>query len=261
MTELADRTLSAVGFDAVALKPAEVDLRQASALDIDIVTVDYEGPEHVPSADTLRALSEEFEVRTTVPVRADGFDPLGDDSRLDDIPDAVGEVLVAGHPTYLTHEERTRAVAPRLETASRDSKSPWVGTEGVERLALAIGGTQFDLLSSTTAREVYALRMAGFEGEIAVYAPTVLSDDADTVLDAVGTYAARRGQVNAALPANAPQDSSATGKARETLLSACHEYGLVGDAGTVARRISELREMGVDYVVGYPARGLEPVLE
>lgn len=260
MTELADATLAAVGIDAVALKPAEVDLTRALALDVDIVTVDYEGREHLPSAETLRALAEQFAVRVTVPVRADGFDPLGDNSRTEGLPDGVGEVVVAGHPAYLTHEERKRAVAPRLERASRDASNPWIGTEGVERLALAIGGTQFDLLSATTAREVYALRTAGFDGEIAVYAPTVLTADADAVLDGVGPYAARRGQVRDALPENAPHDSDATGEVRETLLSACHEYALVGDPKTVARRVSELREVGVDYVVGYPARGLDPML-
>jgi len=88
----------------------------------------------------------------------------------------------------------------------------------------------------------------------------VLTDDEDTVLDAVGAYAARRGRVREALPEDAPRDHTVEGSARETLLSACHEYALVGDPETVARRVEELHEAGVDYVVGYPARGLDPVL-
>jgi len=258
MSELAVATLSDVGIDAVALKPAEVDLQRAQALDVEMVTVDYEGHEHVPAPDVLSDLAASFEVRATVPVRADGFDPLGDDEMRTQLPGSVGEVLVAGHPTYLSEAERRRAVAPRLEAASTNG-DPWVGTEGFERLALALGGTQFDLLSTATAREVHALRTAGFEEPIAVYAPTVLTDDEDAVLDAVGAYAARRGRVRDSLPRDAPRDHTVTGSARETLLAACREYALVGDPETVARRVSELRDAGVDHVVGYPARGLDAV--
>lgn len=260
MTELADRSLSAVGIDAAALKPTEVDVSRATALAVDTVTVDYEGREHVPDHSTLASLATEFETRVTVPVRADGFDPLGEDSYRQALPASVGEVLVAGHPAYLTPAEQERAVAPRLERASRDLAEPWIGTEGVQRLALALGGTQFELLSATTAREVRALRTAGFTGNIAVYAPTVLTEDTDTVLDAVGSYAARRGRVRRALPAAAPSDASVSGEAREILRSACHEYALVGNPETVAGRVTELHEAGVDHVVGYPARGLDQLL-
>ncbi len=52
-------------------------------------------------------------------------------------------VLVAGHGAYLTDDEAARAVAPRLRAAV-DVPAPWVGTEGIERLALAVGGTQYD---------------------------------------------------------------------------------------------------------------------
>lgn len=259
MSELAAATLAEVGIDAVALKPAEVDLRRAQALDVEMATVDYEGREHVPAPDVLADLAASFDVRATVPVRADGFDPLGDDELRTRLPDGVGEVLVAGHPAYLSETERRRAVAPRLKAASTDAGDPWVGTEGVERLALAVGGTQFDLLSTATAREVKALRSAGFDGDIAVYAPTVLTDDEDDVLDAVGAYAARRGHVRTRLPADVPRDHTITGTARETLLDACHEYALVGDPETVAGRVSELHDAGVDHVVGYPARGLDAV--
>jgi hypothetical protein len=260
MSDSAAVTLSAVGIDAAALKPSEVDLERAPALDVDLVTVDYEGREHVPGADLLARLTDSFEVFATVPVRADGFDPFGDDSLRARLPETVGEVLVAGNGAYLNDTERRRAVAPRLDAAIADTTDPWVGTEGIERLALAVGGTQFDLLSRSTAREVDALRTAGLDAPIAVYAPTVLTDDEDAVLDAVGAYAARRGRVRKALPDGTPRDHTVEGSARETLLAACHEFALVGDAETVAGRVDELHEAGVDHVVGYPARGLDPVL-
>jgi hypothetical protein len=260
MSELAAATLSEVGIDAAALKPSEVDLRRAPDLSVDLLAVDYEGREHVPAPELLADLAAEFEVRATVPVRADGFDPLGDDDLRAQLPPSVGEVLVAGHPAYLSEDERRRAVAPRLEAASTGAEDPWIGTEGVERLALAVGGTQYDLLSRSTAREIHALRTAGFEGDVAVYAPTVLTDDEDAVLDAVGAYASRRSRVRDALPEDAPQDHTLEGRARETLLSACHEFALVGDPETVAGRVEKLHEAGVDHVVGYPARGLDPVL-
>jgi Luciferase-like monooxygenase. len=260
MSELAAATLSEVGIDAAALKPSEVDLGRAPALDVDMVTVDYEGREHAPAPDLLADLAEAFEVRATVPVRADGFDPLGDETVRARLPEAVGEVLVAGNAAYLDGSERRRAVAPRLDAASAGLADPWVGTEGIERLALAVGGTQFDLLSRSTAREVDALRTAGLDLPLAVYAPTVLTDDEDAVLDAVGAYAARRSRVRRALPDDAPRDSTVEGDARETLLDACREYALAGAPETVADRVGELRAAGVDHVVGYPARGLDAVL-
>ena len=260
MTVVTDGRLAAAGIDAVALKPRKMDLSRAHALPVDTVTVDYEGREHVPSPGTLADLADAFECRVTVPVRADGFDPLGDDDLHASLPARMGEVLVAGNPAYLTDEERKRAVAPRLGAAVEGSTDPWVGTEGVERVALAAGGTQFDLLSRTTPRDVRALRAAGFEDDIAVYAPTVLADDPDTILDAVGAYAGRRGPVRAALPNDAPTDSSTTGETRETLLAACRDYALVGDPGEVAAQIEALEAVGVDHVVAYPARGLDAVL-
>ena len=190
----------------------------------------------------------------------DRFDPLGDETVRARLPEVVGEVLVAGNAAYLDETERRRAVAPRLDAASTGLVDPWVGTEGIERLALAVGGTQFDLLSRSTAREVDALRTAGLNLPIAVYAPTVLTDDDDGVLDAVGAYAARRSRVRRALPDDAPRDSTVEGDARETLLDACREYALAGTPETVADRVGELRAAGVDHVVGYPARGLDAVL-
>jgi len=51
---LTGTTLTAAGIDAVALKPSEVDVSRASALDVDVVTVDYEGVEHPPAPETRR---------------------------------------------------------------------------------------------------------------------------------------------------------------------------------------------------------------
>ncbi|MFC6731968.1 MULTISPECIES: luciferase [unclassified Haladaptatus] len=252
--------LSETGLDAVALKPAECDVRRADALSVGVVTIDYEGREHLPDVDVLAELARTKEVRLTTPVRADGFDPLGDDSRYDEIPDGIKQVLVAGHSAYLTAEERKRPIAPRLAAALERAPDSWVGTEGVERIALATGGTQFDLLSRTTRRDVRALRAAGYDGELAVYAPTVLTDDEDEILDAVGAYAARRRPVARALPDGAATDSSATGRARKVLLAASRDYALVGTPSAVAEQIEALRAVGVDTVVGYPARGIDEFL-
>jgi hypothetical protein len=249
--------LSAVGVDAVALKPSEVDTRRGAALDVSTVTIDYEGREHLPEPDVLAALAEDTDVRLTVPVRADGFDPLADDHIRTRIPDPVGEVLVAGHSAYLSAEERDRALAPRLAAATREAADPWVGTEGIERLALAIGGTQFELLSATTCPDVRALRQAGYEGSIAVYAPLVLSAEEGTILDAVGDYAARRPRVSEGLSSEEPTDNTATGVARDRLLAGCRACALVGDAKTVRERIQKLRDAGVDIIVAYPAQGLD----
>jgi hypothetical protein len=260
MTVATGATLSDAGIDAVALKPAEVDLQRATGLSVRTVTVDYEGREHLPGSETLATLAEGARVRVTAPVRADGFDPHGDDRFLQAVPDGVGLVVVAGNPAYLDGRERRRAVAPRLRAVTARAESPWVGTESVERVALAVGGTQYDLLSGSTEREVRALRAAGFDGGVAVYAPTVLSEDSDAVLDALGGYAARRPDVRDRLPDGAPTDSEATGRARETLLAGCRRYGVVGNLEAVADRVRRLHEAGVDHVVAYPARGLDPFL-
>ena len=261
MTVLTGATLAEVGIDGAALKPTEVDVERAHDLDVGTLAIDFEGSEHVPAPGTLRELADAFDLRVTVPVRADGFDPRGDDSHRRSLPDAVSEVLVAGNGAYLDDHERKRAVAPRLSDAVASAADPWVGTEGIERLALAAGGAQFELLSGRTRASVRGLRAAGFEGEIAVYAPTVLTADDAVVLDAVGAYAARRRPVRERLPEDAPTDSEATGTAREILRAACREYALVGDPESVAERVEELRDVGVDHVVGYPARGLDPVLQ
>ena len=249
------------GIDAAALKPAECDVRRATDLPFDTVTIDYEGREHLPDEETLAALAEELDVRLTTPVRADGFDPLGDDEIVRRLPASVGRVLVAGHPAYLTEGERERKVAPRLGAAVDEDPDAWVGTESVERTALATGATQFELLSRTTARDLRALRDAGFSGTVAVYAPTVLTDDDDAVLDAVGAYVSRRPPVARALPDDAATDGSATDREREVLLAASDDFALVGTADEVHQRVSDLKSAGADLVVGYPARGIEAFLD
>ncbi|WP_255196940.1 DUF7388 family protein [Halorarius litoreus] len=248
--------VSRAGLDALALKPKEHDLSRAVDLPVDTVNIDYEGHAHFPSDAVLEALAADKRVFATTPVRADGFDPLGDDSHLP-LLEGVGRVLVAGHGAYLTETEATKAIAPRLHAARETAPEAWVGTEGIERLALAAGGTQYELLSRGTERSVRALRAAGYEGRLAVYAPVVLAAEETDILDAVGGYAARRGPVVRALPEGASTDGTATGRAREVLSEAVRDYALVGDAATVREQTDTLREAGVDTVVGYPARGLD----
>lgn len=259
MGELEPSRFAGVGFDAVALKPTERRLDPAPDLGVDALVVDFEGHEHVPDLAVLRAMADGHDVRATAPVRADGFDPLGEDDALSALPTDVGAVLVAGNGAFLDEHERRRAVAPRLRAAAERADDPWIGTEGVERLAMAVGGTQFDVLAPTTEREVRALRAAGFERTVAVYAPFVLTADDDAVLDALGDYVARRDPVGGRLSADDPTDATATGRVRETLLAACRDYALVGGPERVRERVDALREAGVDRVVGYPARGLAAV--
>lgn len=248
--------LAKAGLDAVALKPAEHDIAAIPVVSPGAVTIDYEGREHLPTPEVLERLAGEASVRVTAPVRADGFDPLGEDYLYDDIPPEVGLVLVAGNPAYLDDTERERAVAPRLRAARERYPDAWVGTESVERVALAVGGPQFELLGPDTLGDLRALRQAGVEAELAVYAPVVLSADPDEILDAVGAFAARRRAVRRRLPEGAATDSTATGRAREVLLDACAEYALVGGVETVREKVRELEAAGADTVVGYPARGL-----
>jgi len=255
------KPVAETGLDAAALKPAECDVSRALDLPFETVTIDYEGRDHLPSEETLAALASEKEVRLTTPVRADGYDPLGDDALYGAIPEGVKRVAVAGHAAYLTESEHKKAVAPRLGAAVDRDPDAWVGTEGVERIALATGATQFELLSRSTERDLRALRAGGFGGEIAVYAPTVLTDEDDAVLDAVGSYAARRGPVASALPEDAATDRTASGRAREVLSAATRDYALVGTPTAVGERVAALKEAGADVVVGYPARGVDEFAE
>lgn len=255
-TMLTEGMLARPGIDAVGLKPTEIDVSRAASLPVDAV-VDYEGRDQLPDAEVLADLAADREVRATTPIKADGFDPLGDDGSWDWVADGIGRILVAGNPMYLTATEQGRAVAPRLGVARDRAPDAWVGTESVERVALAAGGPQLELLSRSTERDLHALRAAGFDGQLAVYAPTVVTDDEDAILDAVGAYAARRGPVRAALPDDAATDATATGRARDVLTQAVRDYALVGDGETVENRVERLREAGADTVVAYPARGLD----
>ncbi|MEF8915757.1 DUF7388 family protein, partial [Natronomonas sp.] len=142
---LTEASLGATGIDAVALKPAEVDLADALDLEAEAAVIDYEGREQLPDAETLAALDDAYDLFVTTPVRVDGFDPLGDDSLLESLPEAATRVLVAGNTAYLTESERRRAIAPRLAAAHEAAPDAWIGTEGIERVALATGGTQFEL--------------------------------------------------------------------------------------------------------------------
>jgi len=255
-----EERVAATGIDAAALKPAECDVSRGVNLPFDTLAIDYEGPERVPDAETLDRLAATKDVYLTTPVRADGFDPLGDDSRIADVPASVSRVLVAGHSAYLSEGEANRAVAPRLGAAREANPDAWVGTEGVERVALAAGGTQYELLSRSTERDFRALRAAGFEGELAVYAPTVLSDDEDEILDAVGDYVSRRRPVARALPDGAASDATAEGRARDVLLKAAGDFALIGTPEAVGTAVDALTEAGADTVVGYPARGIDEFL-
>ena len=51
--------LSRTGIDAVALKPTECDVSRGLDLPVDRVTIDYEGREYLPDADTLARLADE----------------------------------------------------------------------------------------------------------------------------------------------------------------------------------------------------------
>jgi hypothetical protein len=274
---LTEQPLARVGYDAVALKPTECDVSRGTELSVDTIAIDYEGREHLPSAETLCNLTEHATVYLTTPVRADGFDPLGDNSLVEWIPDGIGRIFVAGNPAYLSEEERRRAVAPRLgavlDGSSASTLTPWVGTEGIERLAFAAGGVQYDLLSQYTLETVRGLRSVGYDGEIAIYAPTVLSDDDNAILDALGGYVARRQVVRQALDERRETvtengtdettppvtDRRASGRTRDILLTAAEDFALVGDSETIRERITALHDAGVDTVVAYPATGIEAV--
>ncbi|GAB7018346.1 LLM class flavin-dependent oxidoreductase [Halostagnicola bangensis] len=253
--------VTCAGLDAIALKPAECDVSNAASVPVETIVIDYEGRAHLPEEEALESLSESADVFLTTPVRADGFDPLGDETLLGKLPEGVGRILVAGHAAYLTDEEQTRAVSPRLGAALESDPDAWVGTEGVERIAMATGATQFELYSRTTERELRSLRNAGFDDEISVYAPTVFADNEDEILDAIGSYVARRRPVSKALPEEARTDASAQGRSREILLEAARDYALVGPEAVVQEQTESLREAGATTVVGYPASGLEAFLE
>lgn len=241
--------LARAGFDAIAIKPAERPPESVDVGAVDAVVVDFEGLEHQPTPAQIRALGAETPVMLTAPVRVDGFDPLGDDHHFAAYEDHARFALVAGNGAYLDGRERRRAIAPRLAAALERYPDAWVGTEGIERLALATGATQYELLSPRTHATVAGLRAAGYDGDVAVYAPTVVTDDRSAALDALDGYLRRRGPVRRAL------DNGVTSTHEETrvLLAAMDGYALVGDVGTLTERIDALRRAGATTVVGYPA--------
>lgn len=245
--------LERTAVDAVAIKPSETPLDAIRSLPINSIVVDWEGRAHFPSPDTIGALRDGVDLRVTVSVRADGFDPLGCDDGYDQLPADLGVVLVAGHPAYLAPAERARSIAPRLSRAVDRVAEPWVGTEGIEALARATGTTQFELFGPGIENRIERLRGTGFDGSIAVYAPTVLSTEPDEILATVGEYVERRPSVAEALRTD--------GRRRAVLLEACEDWALVGSPSAVRDRVAELRTAGADHVVGYPAGGIDRWIE
>lgn len=250
-------TLRETGIAGLAIKPAECDVASIDDLPLDRAVIDFEGAENLPATSTFERLAESVDLRVTTPVRADGFDPLGDDSGFERLPDGIDHVLVAGNPAYLSAAERNRGIAERLGAAMDLASDPWVGTENIERMALATGAGQFELLGPTTERDFRALRAAGFDGELAVYAPTVLAEDNDEILNAVGEYLARREPIRRELPREARTDQRAAGRVRETLVDAASDYAIAGGPEAVNDRVSSLHDAGADAVIAYPAQGLD----
>lgn len=244
-------SLHAVGIDAIAIKPESTDVTTLEHLDASTVVIDFEGLEHVPRPEELAGVARARNCVLSVPVRVDGFDPLGDDSLLETFEETVSFALIAGHPAYLTSRQARRAVAPRLRAALERYPDSWVGTEGLERIAMATGATQYDLLDGSTERSVRAIRAAGFDGDIVVYAPTVVSDEHDHLLDAVGPYVARRKAVADRLADVGTVDANATGRDRAILLEAIDEYSLVGTPERIDRRVRDLDAVGVSEVVAH----------
>lgn len=254
MTETITDVIRTTDIDGIAVKPSQGPIVQALHFDTDRVTIDFEGHDHVPSINSLEELAERKSVRVTVPIRADGFDPLGDDSILQLLPASVGTVLVAGHPAYLQEEERRRAIAPRLRAALETFPNAWVGCEGIEALAKASGATQFLLLSDRTEDDLSELGASGIEDDIAIYAPVVASNNPDYILDAIGDYVARRRPVRATLVNENRTDHTATDPDRTHLIRSAKQYALVGTTKEIDDRITGLKNAGADYVIGYPAR-------
>lgn len=241
--------LATAGFDAIAIKPSSQSITSIDPSQIDAIVIDFEGPAHLPDPNQVAELSEESHVTLTAPVRADGFDPLGDDGLFDQFEEADRFALVAGNGAYLTEGEQRKAIAPRLGRAIKRYPDAWVGTEGIERLALATGASQFELLSPDTPNMLTGLRSAGFDGEIALYAPTVVTDDRQVALSELKSYLSRRRRVKRAL-----SNGSATHTdPQDVLLQAMDDYALVGDESSIAQQIESLKTAGATTVVGYPA--------
>lgn len=251
--------LGELGIDAIAIKPSKVDISTVEQVSTPYLVIDFEGVDHLPRTSTVEALAEDSEVVMTAPIRADGFDPLGDDTLLRSYGDLVTFAFVAGHPAYLNRSEVPRAVAPRLTGALDRFGDALVGTEGIERLALTTGAPQYELLSRSTAAEVRGLRRMGFDGEVFVYAPLAVSEDEDLLLDTLGSYVSRRSVVANRLSDGVPTDRHASGSTREILLDAITEYTIAGSDHEVRKRVDALKRAGIDAVVAHPALGLDRV--
>jgi len=142
------------------------------------------------------------------------------------------------------------AVALKPTDCDRDGDAAVVDDEGREHLP-----SPATLESPSTAREYHVtrpMRADGFDGTVAVDAPTVLTDGPD----GVDGYLART-PVPRRLPDGAATDGPAAGPDRSTLLEAATDFRLVGDDPTVRNRLGTRRSVGLDRVVASPARGLE----
>lgn len=253
MTQL--ETIEAVGFDALAVKPSHTDPSRVKSSPFDRFIIDFEGTEHYPSVSLIRELQASTNVRLTIPVRVDGFDPLGNRDYLDVLPQETKVVLVAGNPAYLSQAELNRRIAPRIGEVASEFTDVWVGTEGIPLIALATDATQFFLLSPESRNTVKAIRSAGYEGTIAVYAPTVISDDRNTILDAIGPYTARRDRVRRELKHPDSITDLDSGD-RKVLLRAIQEFALTGSVPEINEQIQSLKNQGIDTVVSYLPTGI-----
>lgn len=253
MTQL--ETIESVGFDALAVKPSHTDPSRVTSSPFDRFIIDFEGTEYYPSVSLIRDLQASTNVRLTIPVRVNGFDPLGNRDYLDALPPETKMVLVAGNPAYLSQAELSRRIAPRIGEVASEFADVWVGTEGIPLIALATDATQFFLLSPESRNTVKTIRAAGYAGTIAVYAPTVISDDQNTILDAIGPYTARRDRVRREL--NRPDSiTDLDSNDREILVRAIQEYALTGSVPEINEQIQSLKNQGIDTVVSYLPTGI-----
>ncbi|MFB6254804.1 MAG: luciferase [Halobacteriaceae archaeon] len=252
---LTNSLFAALELDGIAIKPSETDISHLSNSPFDQIIIDYEGMDVLPDRREIEELADEKTVHLTTPVRASSFDPIADRGSRMKVPSTINRIFVAGNPKYLTESEQNKTIQPRIVTATDRHPFAWVGTEGIERIALATGNPQFELLSPTTESNILHLRACGVEVDINVYAPAVIDSSKDRILDTLGEYVARRSEVRKALPANSSLDGSATGKTRRILLQAINNYALVGDVDAINQQITKLYEIGVSNVIIYPAGG------
>lgn len=245
--------ISDVTCDAIAVKPSQTSLSHVTSSPIDSVVIDFEGREHYPSNTTIQELQETTDTRVTIPIRVDGFDPLGDREYIDSLPTETKVVLVAGNPAYLSEDELQRAIAPRIGTAIDEFSDAWIGTEGIPLIALATTAPLFFLLSPESKHTIQQIRSAGYHGSIAVYAPTVVSTDTDTILQTLGPYTMRREPVRRKLDAESL--SSLAPDEQEILLRETQQYTLTGSLSEINTQISRLKTKGVDNIVSYLPTG------